>query len=1353
MADCPSPKVAFKQAPIAFGALAGMVALLMCQGKQASGPWIYQAGGGFISMPSQSGVPMVLLATGLIFAWLPWKRGWMRRLAVVSAGLGIAMNLVTILGLLAGAESPLGQWITRTCFDFARVSPLTALAHAGAGVAFTLGFLGGGWGRKQAGALAALVPLGIGTVVGLSYLAGMPLFYGTLTVPMSAGSALSTCFIGMGLLLTWGFEVWPVALFRQSSLQRSRHLNWFLRSPLSVFMAFTLVILTAGSGFRRIQIARSRSAAQHDLGLIADQKMNQVAHWHEKRLLAARQILRGALIQTQFQRYLTGAPEAPSAADLLGWMKTIKEMGHGELTLYDARGALRLSTAAAPPPVNAPRLQAALRATTVLVEDLHIPSPGGHAVIGLWVPMGGGPLALTPAQGALLLQVDAEDLLFPMLSAWPTPSPTAAWILLRREGDRIVFLNDQPHLNAKPLELAIRISGHPESPLVQALTRGEGFFTGPGGLNRIVVAALRPVPGTPWWLVAEVDQSELFAPIRLSNGLIVTGLVVLLLLLALGMGVTLRSHDNRQILAQLALERERQTLAERFQQIMQQANDIILLMTPAGILLEANERAHEAYGYTVAELAGMGIREIRAPGSLPSLELDLHQAETGTLTRMETFHMRRDGSIFPVDVSSRAVTFGGETFLLSFVRDITERHRQDQAIQRLTLLYAALSQVNQAIIWSVTQEELFMKICEVLVEFGGFRMVWIGQHDAATHGVLPLCHAGAAMDYFQTMQVRTDHSPLAHGPAGTALRENRPCLFNHFLEAPETLPWHKAAAIAGFGSAAAFPVSVNGEPLYSLTVYAKEENVFGPEEVALLVEAARDLSFALANLAQEDRRTRAEEDLRESEARLKTLTENAPDIVMMMDAQGLLRYVNRPLPGIGRQAMLGRDWLLWTPAEHHAAASQARSMALATGESQEFTAPGSVIGRETRWYHTRISPILGARTGETLVLFATDITEARKASEEQARLEAQLAQSQKLESLGSLAGGVAHDMNNVLGAILSLASAHREQLHPGEPFVASLDTIINACMRGRGVVKSLLYFAHKDLEQVSAIDVNALVKEMVQLLAYTTLRRIHLEMVLQEGLGTLQGDSGALSNTLMNLCVNAMDAMPGGGSLTLRTRRLEDGELELSVQDTGTGMSKEVQAKAIEPFFTTKPQGKGTGLGLSMAYAMAKAHDARLEIRSEEGKGTQILLTFPASRMSGLPLPAEAPASAPASSGGPWRILLVDDDDLIRDSVAPMLEVLGHEVSTAPGGREALTRFEEGLEVDLVILDMNMPGLNGAATLPLLLELRPGLKVLMATGYSDEDIALLLDGRPNVSSIRKPFSLQEIRIKFGEILG
>ena len=374
-----------------------------------------------------------------------------------------------------------------------------------------------------------------------------------------------------------------------------------------------------------------------------------------------------------------------------------------------------------------------------------------------------------------------------------------------------------------------------------------------------------------------------------------------------------------------------------------------------------------------------------------------------------------------------------------------------------------------------------------------------------------------------------------------------------------------------------------------------------------------------------------------------------------------------------------------------------------------------------------------------------DQTREVQAELERRRLQAELLHAEKLESIGSLAGGVAHDMNNVLAAILGMASTLELDSVDAEARALALDIITRACTRGRDMVKSLLYFARRDMDTMGPVDLNTIAREMVHLLSHTTLKRLQITTDFQEPLGLIEGDAGALSHALINICVNAVDAMPGGGTLRIRTRVRDAWGVEISIQDSGEGMSQEVIRKATEPFYTTKPVGKGTGLGLAMVYGTVQAHKGTFEIRSELGKGTEVILGFP-----GFDQPEDAApdaVSAAPAPGGPLRILLVDDDELIRLSVAPMLTALGHAVRTAESGQAALDLLQAGLTVDLVILDMNMPGLNGAQTLAKLLELRPGQQVLMATGYSDDSLAPLLKDHPSVHSLRKPFSMAEVRTR------
>jgi CheY-like chemotaxis protein len=282
------------------------------------------------------------------------------------------------------------------------------------------------------------------------------------------------------------------------------------------------------------------------------------------------------------------------------------------------------------------------------------------------------------------------------------------------------------------------------------------------------------------------------------------------------------------------------------------------------------------------------------------------------------------------------------------------------------------------------------------------------------------------------------------------------------------------------------------------------------------------------------------------------------------------------------------------------------------------------------------------------------------------------------------------------------------------------------------------------------MDLNALVRKELDLLIRTSRQRFVFEVHLEKELPPIMGEATTLGSAFMNLCVNAFDAMPRGGTLWIRTFR-QDGRVILQVQDTGEGIPQDILPRVTEPFFTTKAAGRGTGLGLAMVYGTAKAHGGTLDILSAVGEGTCITLSFPS-----MALDAAEKATALPSEPSPRRslqILLVDDDDLIRSTLPPMLEQLGHRVDTASSGLEALRRLGGGLEADLVILDHHMPGLSGAETLPRILQLRPGARIILATGFLDTDLKILLADFPAVLTLPKPFSLAELQRVLGLATG
>jgi CheY-like chemotaxis protein/anti-sigma regulatory factor (Ser/Thr protein kinase) len=384
-----------------------------------------------------------------------------------------------------------------------------------------------------------------------------------------------------------------------------------------------------------------------------------------------------------------------------------------------------------------------------------------------------------------------------------------------------------------------------------------------------------------------------------------------------------------------------------------------------------------------------------------------------------------------------------------------------------------------------------------------------------------------------------------------------------------------------------------------------------------------------------------------------------------------------------------------------------------------------------------------------VIVACLDITDRRREEGERRRLEQEIHHIQQLESLGNLAGGIAHDMNNVLAAVLMMASARQTETAPGSPMFAAFETIQTACVRGRGLIRRLLDFARSQLEEVSPVDLNALVREEIELLGRTTLQKAEWVLDLEPGLEPVKGDHSALGSAIINLCVNAVDAMNRGGTVIVRTRALAGGWAELAVIDHGEGMSEEVLAKAMDPYFTTKPAGKGTGLGLSIVFSTMKAHGGSVHIASQPGQGTTVTLKFPPYRPASELPPTEEAAQLPANRR--HHVLLVDDDVLVRDAMVPLLENLGHTVTVTTSGQEALDQLQAGLDTDLVIVDQNMPGLSGEETVARMLKLRPGLPILMASGYftparpGEQPLAGRL-GTGRIAAINKPFSRDELRL-------
>jgi PAS domain S-box-containing protein len=507
-----------------------------------------------------------------------------------------------------------------------------------------------------------------------------------------------------------------------------------------------------------------------------------------------------------------------------------------------------------------------------------------------------------------------------------------------------------------------------------------------------------------------------------------------------------------------------------------------------------------------------------------------------------------------------------------------------------------------------------------------------------------------------------------------------------------------------------------------------------------------------------------EENLKASERKYRSLVESIPDIIFALDLEGVITYIGprwKKILGHEESEVLGKYFIFFAPATEHDFLIQVfkevrnHKKSVENIHWQYFRKDG-----QFRHFSGSAAPLLDEQGKVAGAIgIARDVTEQKK-------LEEQLLQSQKMESIGNLAGGIAHDFNNLLGGIMGYASFAKKKISPQDPLYHSITSIERSAGQAAELTRQLLGFARRGKYQVKPINCNALIQDLVQFLSRTISKQITLETDLDPNLDLVEGDETQLQQSLINICLNARDAMPSGGILKIMTRnqgppdevmdqpvgRKLGNYVKVIISDSGIGMTPEVQSQIFEPFFTTKEPGRGTGLGLSMVYGIIRNHGGFIEIDSEPGRGTLLQILLPSIVEVDLE-ERPTPEPVPIAAGGSETILIVDDEEIIRQLGADILEDLGYKVLSAAGGEEALKIYRRNRKkIALVVLDVLMPGLSGKDTFLKLKAINPEIKVLLSSGYSTKGEVgeILKEGVGGL--IQKPYKDEMLVAKVREIL-
>ena len=700
-----------------------------------------------------------------------------------------------------------------------------------------------------------------------------------------------------------------------------------------------------------------------------------------------------------------------------------------------------------------------------------------------------------------------------------------------------------------------------------------------------------------------------------------------------------------------------------------------------------------------------------------------------------------------------------ETLSDHFVDALSRRREQDE-LRQVNRALRTLNECNQAMMHIADETALLHEVCRIIVEVGGYGIAWIGFAELdEKKTVRRVVQAGLGEEDLQGLGTTWADSEQGRGPTGIAIRTGNPFICNRMSAPADFIPCPEQAARRGCTSSIALPLITNIQTLGAIHIYAEDPDAFGTEEANLLVKLANGLAYNIMTLCTQSERRHAEEALRQSEARYRAVVEQSADGIYLVEVE--TKRVLEANPAFAQMLGYTPDEIVGLSVYDFVAAEEedidrrfeglVRGQGPLTFERRFRRKDGSLV---EIWLSVNVIFYGGKRVVCSLV---RDLTEKKA-------LEAQFLRAQRMESLGLLAGGIAHDLNNILTPVLINVEL-LQRILPEGPAQKMLSSVSSAALRGAGMVKQVLAFSRGMEGERLSVSPRHLLKEMVAFARETFPKSIQIEAELPDGLWSLHGNPTQLHQVLLNLCVNAKDAMPQGGTLTLFAENVSLDEayagihpearpgayVLLGAKDTGGGIPASILEKIFDPFFTTKERGKGTGLGLSTVHGIVKDHGGFVSVKSEVGAGTTFHIYLPAS--SGPERVSEKEKPPSLSVGGGELILVAEDEASVREITQMTLEIYGYQVISAPNGKEVVALYAQHRDrIQAVLIDMVMPIMNGPETIRALQALNPEVRVIVTSGTDSEQVTGAEDGPKARAFLPKPFTAEGLLKTLAEVL-
>ncbi len=654
-----------------------------------------------------------------------------------------------------------------------------------------------------------------------------------------------------------------------------------------IVVSFLLVVAIIIAGGYFAYVIQERAIVNnryYELSAIKTLKVKQIVEWRKERIGDANIMLKNALLTNEIKSFIE-KKDLDSRNNILSWFNLLKRSyGYEAVILTDAEFNPIISTEEklvySSDHLN--DYYDLLAKDSVVISSLHQTNDEDiHLTLGINLKENGDVYA------HVLIKIDPNNFLFPLIESWPTPSKTAETILVKAEGDSLVYLNELRHLSNTALKLKKPMS-EKDLPSVRAILGQEGMFRGYDYRGVKVLADISKIPDSDWSIISKIDEDEIFGDLKSS---LRNTIIILIILIAMSYIIFILIWRSLKFTAQnreLTLQKEKLYFSEHLRLLNEYANDAIFTSDSNRNILYANKKASVIYGYEKDELLSMKMDKLISPKSLELMHERLQELLDNKSILYESYHVRKNGEIFPVELSITYFSSEDNDYILSIHRDISERKEAEKNINHLTNLYATLSQINQTIVRENNKEELFKKISKIPVDFG--KMIGCALYikdEISDRLILKSCYG--IENYFNYLLNQKDNNK-SEDFVSKAFEEDKPRIINSLRNYNTNSQWIIRAAEAGINSCAAAPIHFYSEPIGALVIYSQDENYFNTPELKLLEEITTDISFALEVFDRNQKREQYEKEIVENEKRLARLFSN--------------------LPGIAYRCLVDRDWTM-----------------------------------------------------------------------------------------------------------------------------------------------------------------------------------------------------------------------------------------------------------------------------------------------------------------------------------------------------------------------------------------------------------------------------------------------------------